>query len=82
MFLYTRSQLMHDAAETVSEDSDSVAFDMELDECDVFLGIRRCVVCGERFPEALEHCHIIGCSDLEVVCPICRNSCVEPLKFF
>jgi len=71
-FLYTRSQLMHDAAETVSEDSDSVAFDAELDERDVFLGIRRCVICGEDFPENLERCHIIGCSDLGAVRPICH----------
>jgi hypothetical protein len=72
MFLYTRSQLMHNAAETVSEDSDSVASDGELDECDVFLGIWRCVICGEDIPDNLECCHVIGCSDLGVVCPMCH----------
>ena len=76
-FLYTRSQHIHDAAETDSTDSDStdsdsVAFDAELDERDVSSGKRRCVICGERFPALLERCHIIGCSDLEAVCPMCH----------
>ncbi len=71
-FLYTRSQHIHDATETESTDSDSVVFDAELDERDVVSGIRRCVICGERFPELLDRCHIIGCSDLEAVRPMCH----------
>jgi hypothetical protein len=58
--------------ETVSECSDTAAFNTGLNERDVFLGKRGCVVCGITIPETLESCYIIGHSDHEVVCPMCN----------
>lgn len=34
-------------------------FDKELDNRDVFLGDRRCVICGIADPESLRHSYII-----------------------
>ena len=70
---YTASQppaeLVH-GVETVSGRSDTAEFDTGLDNRDVFLGRRRCVVCGVQRP--LQRCHIIRRSDDEVVCFICN----------
>jgi hypothetical protein len=61
------SELFHDI-ESVSEHSDSVVFNTGLEERDVFLGLRGCVVCGINTPQMLENSHMIGPSDHEVVC--------------
>ena len=58
--------------ETVSGHSDTVAFDTGLDNRDVFLGRRRCVVCGEGSPVVLEHCHIVHPTDNAAVCAMCN----------
>jgi len=54
--------------ETVSGLSDTAEFDTELDGRDVFLGRRRCVVCGEKC--FLERCHIVGREDDAAVRPM------------
>jgi len=61
---------LYHPVQTVAGHSNTVAFHIGLDGRDVFLGRRRCVVCGEVDRELLEHCHIIGCMDIEVVCPM------------
>ncbi|EIW76852.1 hypothetical protein CONPUDRAFT_110500 [Coniophora puteana RWD-64-598 SS2] len=48
--------------ETASGRSDTTAFETDLDERDMFLGRRRCVVCGDG-DRTLQHCHIIGGKD-------------------
>jgi hypothetical protein len=47
------------------------ASDMELEIRDVFLGERRCVICGIANPSILQHCCIISGSDIETVCSMC-----------
>jgi hypothetical protein len=47
--------------------SDTAAFDMGLDNRDVFLGQRRCVICGINDSDCLKHCHIAGHSDVAMV---------------
>jgi len=42
------------------------AFDTGLDKRDVFLGERRCVICGDPFQPSLQHCHIIGRKDTDM----------------
>ena len=51
--------------------SDTAAFKTGLNNRDVFLGRRRCVVCGESGPCTLEHCPIIRHSDVEAVRLLC-----------
>jgi hypothetical protein len=60
-------ELVHDI-QTVSGRSDTTAFDMGLDNRDMFLGRCRCVICGFGLPVALKHCHIVDRSDVEMVC--------------
>jgi hypothetical protein len=60
-------ELFHEI-EMESECSDIAAFNTGLEERDLFLGKRKCVVCGTGILEALENCHIIGHSDHEMVC--------------
>ena len=69
--------------ETVSGCSDTAAFETGLNNRDVFLGRRRCVVCGESGPCTLEHCHIVGRSDIEAVRPCVQlNSRAGPFTLF
>ncbi len=67
---YTASQppssLRH-GVQTESGHSDTAAFDTGLDNRDIFLGERRCVVCG--YQDIVDHCHIIRSSDNYVVRP-------------
>ena len=58
--------------ETVPGCLDTAAFETGLNNRDVFLGTRRCVVCGESGPCILEYCHIVGRSDDEAVCLVCN----------
>ncbi|KAH9980546.1 hypothetical protein BJV74DRAFT_779408 [Russula compacta] len=46
--------------DTESGPSDTVAFNRNLDDRDVFLGERRCVICGQSSSRTLQHCHIVG----------------------
>jgi len=59
---------------TESGRSGTAAFNAGLDDRDVFLGRRGCVVCGltSLSPVLLKHCHIIGRSDVEAVRPMCN----------
>jgi hypothetical protein len=72
---YTTSQppqeLVHDI-QTVSGHSDTAAFDMGLDNRDVFLGLCRCVICGHG-PIDLQRCHIVDPLDTSMVrrMPLC-----------
>jgi hypothetical protein len=47
--------------------SDTAAFETGVNERDVFLGRRGCVVCGDTIPQVLEYAHIIGSGDHEAV---------------
>ncbi|KAF8500812.1 hypothetical protein F5888DRAFT_1905132 [Russula emetica] len=49
--------------QTVSGRSDTAAFATGLEDRDVFLGKRRCVICG--YEDNLQHCHIVGRTDIE-----------------
>ena len=58
--------------ETEPGRSDTIAFNTALNNRDVFFQQRRCVVCGRRGRNALDHCHIVGRSDHEAVRRICN----------
>lgn len=57
--------------ETESGRSDTVAFKRALDDRDVFLGERRCVICGQSSSTTLQHCHIVGPLDDAAVRLMC-----------
>ncbi|PPQ67945.1 hypothetical protein CVT26_005825 [Gymnopilus dilepis] len=46
--------------------STTTAFNTGIDQRDIFLGERRCIVCGERGNIVLQHCHIIMDSEPEI----------------
>src|SRR5713101_3492645 len=73
---YTTSQppqeLVHDI-QTVSGHSDTAAFDMGLDNRDVFLGMCRCVICGHG-STGLQRCHIVDPSDISMVRRMCSRT--------
>lgn len=52
---------------STSELSTTTAFRTGLNQRDTFLGVGRCVVCGISNRTALEHCHIIMQSEVDVV---------------
>ena len=56
---------------TLSGQSDTVAFNTGLDNRDVFLGERRCVICGDPNQGTLRYCHIVGHPDKSIVCCMC-----------
>lgn len=57
--------------ENESVQSGTTAFNAGLDDRDVFLGARRCVVCGLNAP--LERCHIVGPWDVGGGFVLCAN---------
>jgi hypothetical protein len=52
--------------------SGTTAFNSRIDARDVFLGRRRCVVCGYAIQSVLQHCHIVGREDVGAVRPMCN----------
>ena len=54
--------------QTLTGHPDATAFDTGLDGRDVFLGRRRCVVCGAS--PFLQRCHIVRRSDNRAVSPM------------
>ena len=47
--------------------STTTAFHDALDQRDKFLGIGRCVVCGDHGHEIVEHCHVVRDSEPDTV---------------
>lgn len=47
--------------------STTTAFNTGIDERDIFLGKRRCVVCGESADAMLQYCYVIKDKELETV---------------
>lgn len=56
---------------TLSEQSDTVAFNTGVENRDMFLGWRRCVICGDPNQATLRYCHIVGHPDKAIVCCMC-----------
>lgn len=52
---------------SMSELSTTTAFRTGLDRRDTFLGVGRCIVCGFPSRNALQYCHIIMQSEVDVV---------------
>lgn len=48
--------------------STTTAFNTGINQRDTFLGLRRCIICGENSGLILRHCHIIMDSEQEFVC--------------
>src|ERR1700733_8415161 len=51
----------------VSGCSDTEAFNTEVNNRDTFLGVPRCVICGDPDHVVLKICHIVGHSDIATV---------------
>jgi hypothetical protein len=68
------SQVQAKHIQTVTVPGSTPASKRELEIRDVFLGDRRCVICGipSRDPILLQHFHIIDRLDIKMVC--CRYS--------
>ena len=67
---YTASeppQELVQSGETVSRCSNTAVFNTNVKNRDVFLGEPRCVVCGTSGSYALDHCRIVGRSDVAMV---------------
>ncbi len=47
--------------------STNTACNTGIDQRDIFLGTRRCIICGEADDLVLQHCHIIGQSEPSLV---------------
>jgi len=55
---------LYRGVDKVSIYSGTTTFNARIDVRDVFLGRRRCVICGYAIPSVLQHCHIVGREDV------------------